>query len=164
MLSSPLAERGDRAGSDARGHFVSKRSHPKRSNLYIAFSLSLEKCVKLTLRCYLEPIDLSHKIVDYLEDKLAEDILLLDLRGVSDFTDYFVLASGTATVCLPALLMQSPKDTRTRRAKPYIEGNPDWLMVLDYGSVVVHLLSPQMRDYYQLEELWRRGKIVLHLQ
>ena len=49
--------------------------------------------------------------------------------------------------------------------KPYIEGNPDcgW-MVLDYGSVVVHLLSPQMRDYYQLEVLWRRGKVVLHLQ
>ncbi|HAE85107.1 MAG TPA: ribosome silencing factor, partial [Anaerolineaceae bacterium] len=46
------------------------------------------------LRCYLEAIDLSHKIVDYLEDKLAEDILLLDLRGISDFTDYFVLASG----------------------------------------------------------------------
>ncbi|HOC22846.1 MAG TPA: ribosome silencing factor [Anaerolineaceae bacterium] len=105
-------------------------------------------------------------MVDYLEDKLAEDILLLDLRGVSDFTDFFVLASGTSDRMLASLVDAVTEKTREQGVlKPYIEGNPDcgW-MVLDYGSVVVHLLSPQMRDYYQLEELWRRGKVVLHLQ
>ena len=48
---------------------------------------------------------------------------------------------------------------------PLIEGKPEsgW-MVLDYGSVVAHIMSTETREYYELEELWKKGKVVLHLQ
>ncbi|MFZ3070091.1 MAG: ribosome silencing factor [Anaerolineaceae bacterium] len=103
---------------------------------------------------------------DILEDKLAEDILLLDLRGVSDFTDFFVLASGTSDRMLASLsggIYERIKEETSDVG--ILEGRPDsgWI-VLDYGSVVVHLLSPEKRDYYQLEDLWKKGKVILHLQ
>ncbi len=51
------------------------------------------------------------------------------------------------------------------KKKSRVEGSPSggWL-VLDYGSVVVHLFSPEVRDYYQLEELWSEGKVLLRVQ
>ena len=102
----------------------------------------------------------------YLEEKLAEDILLLDLRGVSDFTDFFVLATGTSDRMLTSLAENTEeKGKADGLGRPYIEGLPlsGW-MVMDYGSVVVHLFSPEKRDYYQLEELWKAGKILLRLK
>lgn len=118
------------------------------------------------MRCLLEPIKLSRSIVGFLEDKLAENIILLDLRGISDFTDFFVLASGTSERMLSSLVDAVTEKTDAQGIDtPYVDGTPQsgW-MVLDYGAVVVHLLSPEKRDYYQLEELWRKGKVILHFQ
>ncbi|MGV8050380.1 MAG: ribosome silencing factor [Anaerolineaceae bacterium] len=114
----------------------------------------------------MEPIVLARKIVDILEDKIAENILLLDLKGISDFTDYFVLASGTSDRMLSSLSdVVAEKIKADGLGQAISEGTSasGW-MVLDYGSVVVHLLSPEKREYYQLEELWNKGKIILHLQ
>lgn len=101
-----------------------------------------------------------------MEDKLAEDILLLDLRGVCDFTEFFVLATGSSDRMLASLAENTEvKGKAEGLGNPYIEGLPQsgW-MVLDYGSVVVHLFSPEKRDYYQLEELWKAGKFILRLK
>ena len=101
-----------------------------------------------------------------MEDKLAEDILLLDLRGVCDFTEFFVLATGSSDRMLASLAENTEvKGKAEGLGNPYIEGLPQsgWL-VLDYGSVVVHLFSPEKRDYYQLEELWKAGKFILRLK
>jgi len=90
----------------------------------------------------------------------------MDLRGVSDFTDYFVLASGTSDRMLASLADAVTEKTHDQGlVSPYVEGTPNsgW-MVLDYGAVVVHLLSPEKRDYYQLEDLWHKGKVLLHVQ
>jgi ribosome-associated protein len=90
----------------------------------------------------------------------------LDLRGVSDFTDFFVLATGTSDRMLSSLVESAEEKGKTEgMGNPYVEGLPlsGW-MVMDYGSVVVHLFSPEKREYYQLEELWKAGKIVLRLK
>lgn len=113
-----------------------------------------------------EIITLARQMVTMLEDKLGEDILLLDLRGISDFTDYFILVSGTSE-----RMLQSLADTVSEKIKQETgliaieEGKPDsgWI-VLDYGYIVVHVLSSEKRDYYQLEELWSKGKTILRLQ
>ena len=101
-----------------------------------------------------------------LEEKKGEDILLLDIRELTDFTDYFVICSGTSDRMLDALADAVQDNThKQHKAKGRREGSPEggWL-VLDYGSIVVHIFSTDQRDYYRLEELWSQGKVLLRLQ
>lgn len=109
---------------------------------------------------------LHYAIVDLLEEKKGEDILVLDLQGVADFCDYFVICTGTSDRMLDALSDDLVRGIRkTHQLKGRREGlsRDGWLLV-DYGSVVVHLFSPDQREYYALEELWKEGKTVLHIQ
>ncbi len=101
-----------------------------------------------------------------LEDKKGEDILLLDLTGIADFADYFIIANGTSDRMIGSLA-----DTARETAKQQFgqlsksEGNPkDGWEVVDLGDIVVHLFSPDQRDYYQLEQLWDKGKVLVRLQ
>jgi ribosome-associated protein len=105
-------------------------------------------------------------VANALEEKKGEDILILDITGISSFTDYFVICSGTTDRMLKSLA-----DTVLNRilkvngAKPRIEGKAEggWLL-LDLGDVIVHLFSPDQRDFYRLEELWSQGKVLLKLK
>lgn len=104
--------------------------------------------------------------MDALEDKKGEDIVLLDIRKLSDFTDYFVICSGTSSRMLHALADAAVDQVRSKhKLKAHVEGKPEdgWLLA-DFGDVILHLFSPERREYYRLEELWGQGKIVLHLQ
>jgi len=104
--------------------------------------------------------------VNTLEDKKGEDILLLDIQDIASFTSYFILCTGTSDRMLDALADAVLDKTRTEhKVKGRREGSADggWL-VLDYGSIVIHLFAPDRREYYRLEELWSKGKILLHLQ
>lgn len=107
-----------------------------------------------------------HSIVDVLEAKKGEDILLIDIQNQVDFTDYFILCSGTSDRMLHALADAVAEKAREEyKIKAKIEGYPqDGWVVIDLGDVVVHLFSPDQRKYYQLEKLWQDGKILLHLQ
>jgi ribosome-associated protein len=91
---------------------------------------------------------------------------LLDLKEISSFTDYFVMCTGTSDRMLDALADSTLEETRKQhKKKGRKEGlaRDGWLIV-DYGDVVVHLFSPDQREYYQLEELWNEGKVLLRLQ
>ena len=111
-------------------------------------------------------MELAHIIVDALEDKKGEDIVLLDIQKAEAFTDYFIICTGTSDRMLDALaeaVLEAAKnklDQRGRREGPAMAG---WV-VLDFGSVVVHLFAPEQRAFYKLEELWSRGKVLLRLQ
>ncbi len=111
-------------------------------------------------------MEIAHTIVNSLEQKKGEDILLLDLRGIASFTDYFVICTGTSDRMLDALVEAVLKDVRKQHHK---KGQPEgtsmegWV-VIDYGNVVVHIFSPDQRAYYDLESLWHEGKVLLHLQ
>ncbi len=101
-----------------------------------------------------------------LEDKKGEDILLLDLTGIADFADFFVIASGTSDRMIGSLA-DAVRETAKQQfdLKPKSEGNPkDGWEVVDLGDIVVHLFSPDQRDYYQLEQLWDKGKVLVRLQ
>jgi ribosome-associated protein len=113
-----------------------------------------------------EPLELAHALADALAEKKGEDILVLDLIGVCSFADYFVLATGVSERTLQALaedLLKKFKGiARTGRAPAEGKAACGWIL-LDLGSVIVHLLSPSQRKYYKLEELWREGRVILRI-
>lgn len=90
-------------------------------------------------------------------DKKADDVEVLDLSALSDVCDYFVLATGSNTRLVDAVVDEvEEKVAKACGEKPFsIEGRDrkDWIL-MDYGSVVVHVFTPEARDYYRLEKLW----------
>ena len=91
---------------------------------------------------------------------------MLDLKDIASFTDYFVICNGTTDRMLNALADAVVDDMREQhKEKGRVEGEArgGWLIV-DYGDVVLHLFSPDQRDYYKLEELWNEGKVLLRVQ
>jgi ribosome-associated protein len=114
----------------------------------------------------LDTFALARDIVDVLEDKKGEDIILMDIRDLTTFADYFVICSGGSRRTVNALADAVREDIKSRyRTKGRLEGLPEdgWVLV-DFGDVVLHIFSPDQRDYYRLEELWHEGKILLRLQ
>lgn len=113
-----------------------------------------------------ELLELAHTLVDALEEKKGEDILLLDLTGVATFTSMFVICSGGSERTLKALSNEARRVVKEKfDLRPMqIEGDSDsgW-MLLDYGGVILHLFSPDLRDYYALEQLWADGRVVLRM-
>jgi len=109
---------------------------------------------------------LAHKIIEALEDKKGENILLLDIKDVASFTDYFVICNGTSDRMLDALakgVLEVTKKDYKKRGRIDGKAQEGWL-VMDYGDVVVHLFAPDMRKFYDLEELWSDGKVLLKVQ
>ena len=87
---------------------------------------------------------------------------MLDLREVTSFADYFVIATGTNQRQIQAMAEELQKRLRERGERPLsMEGvnNAEWVLA-DYGDFIVHIFSPQSRQYYDLERLWRHGKDV----
>jgi ribosome-associated protein len=104
--------------------------------------------------------------VDALEEKKGEDILLINIQEIANFADYFVLCSGSSDRMLEALadnVLTKARETYKLKGKREGRSNDGWL-VIDFGDVVVHIFTPDQREYYQLEKLWDRGKVLLHLQ
>lgn len=114
----------------------------------------------------MDTLELAYSIVDALEEKKGEDILILDIREISLLADYFVICSGTSPRMIGALSDAAVENVREKhQIKPRIEGSSQagWILA-DYGDVILHLFSPDRRDYYGLEELWNGGRVVLQLQ
>lgn len=88
--------------------------------------------------------------------KKAFDVAIMDMRGLSAATDFFVLASAATDIQARAVVRAVEDGLRARGHRPYhVEGleNARWVL-LDYVDVVVHVMQPRVRDYYGLEELW----------
>lgn len=109
---------------------------------------------------------MARTLVEVLEDKKGEDILLLDIDAVSDFAEYFVIATATSDRMIQALVDAAVEAVHKKYHSPAkVEGKPqDGWMLVDFGDVVLHLFSPDRRRYYQLEELWSTGKVLLRVQ
>jgi ribosome-associated protein len=104
--------------------------------------------------------------VNALEDKKAEDIVLIDLQGVAIFTDYFIICSGTSDRMIRSLVRAANDEmAKIDQTKGKILGSASngWIAV-DFGNIVLHVFSPQQRQYYQLEELWSSGKTLLRVK
>jgi len=109
----------------------------------------------------------ARRIVDLLEEKKGEDILLLDLIGKCSFTDYFVICTGASERTLRALSDEVHQQLKQGElgmvGKVEGEAESGWILV-DYGSVVLHLFTDEVRRYYSLESLWEDGKVLVHLK
>ena len=91
------------------------------------------------------------RIAAALADRKAVDPLVLDLRGLSEAADYFIIASGTSDAHVRGMA----EDLMARLAPHHVEGlAPGRWVLLDYVDVVVHLFHPELREFYQLERLW----------
>ena len=94
--------------------------------------------------------------VGALEDLKAADILELDVRKLSNFTDYMIIASGRSARQVAALAENVLMKAKQAGEAPLgVEGmrGGEWVLV-DLGDVVVHVMQPEVREFYQLEKLW----------
>ena len=98
-------------------------------------------------------------VVDALEELKAVDLKVLDVRRIASFTDLMIIASGTSTRHVRALADKVIERCKAAGVRPLgLEGErgAEWILV-DLGDIVVHVMSPAMRDYYNLEKLWSAG-------
>jgi ribosome-associated protein len=88
--------------------------------------------------------------------KKAEDILVLDLREISSFTDFFVIVTGNSSRQNVAIFESIEQSLKKESSVPLgVEGreHAEWIL-MDYGSFIVHVFSRTAREYYSLEKLW----------
>lgn len=94
-------------------------------------------------------------VVDALDDKRAVDIAVLDLREASESLGWFIVASGESSLQLKAMEVAIRENLKAAGHMPRgVEGPSDRWLLMDYGYVVAHLMSPEARDFYDLEGLW----------
>ncbi|MCL4126082.1 UNVERIFIED_CONTAM: hypothetical protein GTU68_016276 [Idotea baltica] len=99
---------------------------------------------------------LKQQIIEALEDVKGVDINAINIQEVSDFADYMVVVSGTSDTHVKALARNASDSLRKQGVKPLNENGSDigeWVLV-DFGDVVLHVMRPEVREYYDLEKLW----------
>lgn len=98
-------------------------------------------------------------IVDALDDRRAKEIVVLDLREVSESLDFFIVATGESALQLRALEESVRSKLKENGYPPKsIEGPSNRWILLDYGHVFAHVMSPDARSFYDLEGLWADAK------
>ncbi len=114
----------------------------------------------------LEALEAARLAVEAASEKQANNIVLMDMRNVCTFADYFLICSGESEKQIKAIYDEIEHVLKKAGAKPcYREGTTEsgWLL-LDYGDFVVHIFAPAEREYYALEELWGDAAPILRIQ
>jgi len=101
-------------------------------------------------------------IVNAAEEVKAEEISQIDLRGKTILADYFLLMNGRSNIQVRAIVdkiieFMEQAGQREVRLEGYVRG--EWVL-LDYGDVVVHVMQPEVREFYGLEEFWRNAPLL----
>ncbi len=107
-------------------------------------------------------LEIMNGMVAFLEDRKAEDIVILDLREHANIADYFIIATGANKPHLKALFDGLQRLFKDAGFKGYHkEGVPDsgW-MIMDYHGVMVHIFERELREFYDLEKLWKDAPVV----
>jgi ribosome-associated protein len=105
-------------------------------------------------------------VVEIASDRKAEDIVMLDISKVSIIADYFVICNGTSDRQVRAIAKEIDEQLGKAGVNPIsMEGLAEakWVL-MDYGSVLVHIFDPATRDFYKLEQLWVGAQPVLVMQ
>jgi ribosome-associated protein len=96
-------------------------------------------------------------LLSVLDDGKAVDVVVIDVRGRTSITDYMIVASGNSERHVAALAGHLTEKAKHAGLQVLgVEGLPggDWVLV-DFGDAIVHLMKPQVREFYQLEKFWR---------
>ena len=104
-------------------------------------------------------------VVEVASDKLAEDIVMLDLRELAPFADYFVIMSADSSRQIEALeedLTRALKEAQVPRHRREGIAASGWVL-LDFSDVIVHIFSRDEREYYALERLWSGASPVVRV-
>lgn len=104
-----------------------------------------------------EMVKLAYKALD---EKKGEDIQVIEIKDISIIADYFIIANGTNTPHVDALVNSVTETLGRQGCEPKrIEGirSASWIL-MDYGDVIVHVFSKEDRLFYNLERIWRDGK------
>ncbi len=105
--------------------------------------------------------ELKDLVVNALEDMKAVNPVVLDVRGKSSVTDFMVIVSGTSDRHVKAMANNVVVEVKKAGIKPLgMEGDKtgEWVLV-DLADVIVHVMLPDVRDFYQLEKLWEAGSV-----
>ena len=110
----------------------------------------------------MEAKELAKLVITALEDKKAEDIKVIDISDVSVIADYFIIANGSSKTQVHALA-NNVDEICGRAGYPVkqMEGyeSASWIL-MDFGDVIVHVFSKEDRLFYDLERIWRDGKVI----
>ena len=104
----------------------------------------------------MQPDQLRDLVLNSLDDLKAREIKAIDVRGKTDVTDIVVIASGTSDTHVKAIADSVVQDAKQAGERPLgVEGEThgEWVLI-DLGDVVVHVMLPRVRDFYNLERLW----------
>jgi ribosome-associated protein len=100
--------------------------------------------------------NLLDRSIEHLQSRKAEDVVLIDLRGIADFADYFLICTGASDVHVKALSDGVLEGLKAEDIRPWqVEGTDarKWILI-DYVDVVIHIFLPDTRTFYGLERLW----------
>ncbi len=114
----------------------------------------------------LEALDIARQAVEIASDKQASDILLLDVRKVCSFADFFVICSGESERQIKTIYGEVEHVLKKAGILPlHHEGTIDsgWLLI-DFGNVIVHIFATLEREYYHLDGLWEKATPVVRIQ
>jgi len=109
---------------------------------------------------------LARRAVALAEEKQARDIVLLDLRSITPIADYFLICTGESERQIRAILRDMEEALAKEGARAArIEGTPEtgWV-ILDYSDLIIHVFSPEQREFYRLERLWHKASTVVVVQ
>ena len=110
--------------------------------------------------------DFAITIADILADTPAAHTRVLDIRGITTLADFFVITCADNERQLRAVSRQLTDELNGRSIRPTrVEGDPasGWILV-DYSDVVVHIFDVELRQFYNLEELWQEASVLLEIQ
>jgi ribosome-associated protein len=102
------------------------------------------------------------EIAEFLRDRKARDILVLDLEGMTTITDYFIICTVTSSVQTKALIRDLVSFMKEYDVKPLSRDtsvDSPWVL-LDYNFFIIHLFLQEGRDYYRLEKLWSDAEVI----
>ncbi len=124
-----------------------------------------EKVLQDRVEIPADAADLAHRIVEIASDKKGNDIVMLRTAELTSMADFFVICSGRSDRQVNALASAIVGELRDDGIRPLgLEGRQSarWVL-LDYGSVIVHVFAPEEREYYGLERLWSKAARVVRI-
>ena len=110
--------------------------------------------------------EIAKKAYDYLDEKKAVDIRIIDISKISIIADYFIIAGGTNVRQVKALADNVEEKLAKEEVVPkHVEGysNAGWIL-MDYGDVIIHIFNQEDRLFYDLERIWNDGQVIERIE